>query len=468
MFMDPEKRARRQSLRILISECFMVVAVVITVAILAFVVSGYWVNSDFKVERNGMLQISSLPTGADVIVDGESAWNQRTNTSKVLSSGKHLIELKKDGYDTWSRTINITKGLLYRVHYPRLFPLERQKSAVFEIGATTFATVSPNRELALIANDTTSWTLLGLTGDKITTTPINVSTVFSSVSLAPGAEKGLFVGQIISADWDNNNDRILFKINNGSSVEWSLLNINNPKESINLTKEFNANFSEIKIFDNSASNLLAVLDGDLRKIDTGGRQLSTVLVNDVLSFDYYDSDILFSAKDELNEDYYVGETSLGGEIKTIYDNLKSAPKVAISRFYDDKYISVLNEKNLTIYKKDNNEVFLDEELGFAPDTLTVGHEGEFITLTLGEKIATVDMEAVDVVEWSPNSPYYKWLDSDMLYSINDGELIVYDFDGLNRRPLAKNVSHRFPVTITGDKYLYYVSDENLIRELITI
>ena len=466
--MDPEKRARRQSLRILISECFMVVAVVITVAILAFVVSGYWVNSDFKVERNGMLQISSLPTGADVIVDGESAWNQRTNTSKVLSSGKHLIELKKDGYDTWSRTINITKGLLYRVHYPRLFPLERQKSAVFEIGATTFVTVSPNRELALIANDTTSWTLLGLTGDKITTTPIDVSTVFSSVSLAPGAEKGLFVGQIISADWDNNNDRILFKINNGSSVEWSLLNINNPKESINLTKEFNANFSEIRIFDNSASNLLAVLDGDLRKIDTGGRQLSTVLVNDVVSFDYFDSDILFSAKDELNEDYYVGETSLGGEIKTIYDNLKSAPKVAISRFYDDKYISVLNEKNLTIYKKDNNEVFLDEELGFAPDTLTVGHEGEFITLTLGEKIATVDMEAVDVVEWSPNSPHYKWLDSDMLYSINDGELIVYDFDGLNRRPLAKNVSHRFPVTITGDKYLYYVSDENLIRELITI
>ena len=53
--MDPEKRARRQSLRILISECFMVVAVVITVAILAFVVSGYWVNSDFKVERNGMV-----------------------------------------------------------------------------------------------------------------------------------------------------------------------------------------------------------------------------------------------------------------------------------------------------------------------------------------------------------------------------------------------------------------------------
>ncbi len=466
--MDPEKRARRQSLRIIISESIMVLAVVVTVALLAFVVSGYWVNSDFKVERNGMLQISSLPTGADVFVDGESAWNQRTNTSKVLSSGEHTIELKKDGYDTWSRTINITEGLLYRVHYPRLFPLERERSSVFEIGATTYTTVSPNHELALIANDTTSWNLLSLTGDKISTTPIDVSTVFSSVSLAPGAEKGLFTGKILSADWSKNNDRILFKINNGSGVEWSLLNVNNPKESVNLSKEFNANFSQVKIYDNSASNLLAILDGDLRKIELSGKLLSAVLVKDIRSFDYYDSDIIFSAKNEDGESYYVGETNLNGDIKTIFEHLEAAPKVAVSRFYDDKYITVLNGAKIDIYQKDNGKIFLSSELGFTPETMVVGHNGEFITLTSGASIASVDMEAITINEWSPNTPYYGWLDNDMLYSINEGELFVYDFDGLNARNLAKNVSSHFPVTITSDKYLYYVSDDNLIREKITL
>ena len=57
--MDREKTKRRQSLKVIISESIMVLAVIITVAVLAFVVSGYWVNSDFEVERQGMLQISS-------------------------------------------------------------------------------------------------------------------------------------------------------------------------------------------------------------------------------------------------------------------------------------------------------------------------------------------------------------------------------------------------------------------------
>ena len=83
--MDPDKAKRRQSLKIIISETIMFVSVVVTVVILAFLVSGYWINSDFKVERQGLLQVSSIPTGAEVNIDGDSSWFQRTNTSKTLS-----------------------------------------------------------------------------------------------------------------------------------------------------------------------------------------------------------------------------------------------------------------------------------------------------------------------------------------------------------------------------------------------
>ena len=140
--MDLEKRARRQSLRVIISETIMVLTVVIMVVVLGFVVSGYWINSDFKVERQGMLQIYSVPTGADVEVDGDSPWFQRTNTSKVLSSGEHNIVLTKDGYDSWSKTVNIGEGLLYRLHYPRLFLKEREKENIYDATASIFATVS--------------------------------------------------------------------------------------------------------------------------------------------------------------------------------------------------------------------------------------------------------------------------------------------------------------------------------------
>ena len=85
--MDAESRARRQSFRVIFSEIIMVITVIVTVVILALLVSGYWLNSNFELERQGMLQINSIPTGASVEVDGDAPWFQRTNTSKVLSSG---------------------------------------------------------------------------------------------------------------------------------------------------------------------------------------------------------------------------------------------------------------------------------------------------------------------------------------------------------------------------------------------
>ena len=68
--MDRTKQEKRQSLKVIISEVIMTLAVIITVTILALIVSGYWLNSDFEVERQGMLQISSVPTGASVNIDG--------------------------------------------------------------------------------------------------------------------------------------------------------------------------------------------------------------------------------------------------------------------------------------------------------------------------------------------------------------------------------------------------------------
>ena len=162
MFMDLEKRAKRQSLKIIVSEMMMVITVIITVVVLVFVVSGYWLNADFKVERQGMLQINSVPTGASVAVDGDSPWFQRTNTSKILSSGKHEVVLSKDGYDTWSKTVNIKEGLLYRLNYPHLFLKDRTKESVYDTTTATFATVSPSRKLLLLANNTTDWLLINI------------------------------------------------------------------------------------------------------------------------------------------------------------------------------------------------------------------------------------------------------------------------------------------------------------------
>ena len=94
-----------------------------------------------------------------------------------------------------------------------------------------------------------------------------------------------------------------------------------------------------------------------------------------------------------------------------------------------------------------------------------GHDGEFVTMRAGSQIATLDMEAESVTEWSVDSAQFGWMGSDMIYAIDDhGELIVYDFDGLNRRIIAYGVTPGSPATITADKWLYYFDNGHLMRK----
>ncbi len=478
--MDLEQKARRQSRRVIISEILTVVAVIITVSILALIVSGYWLNSDFEVERQGMVQVYSVPTGADLSIDGSSSWLQRTNTSKVLSTGQHTISLSKEGYDSWTKTITIREGLLYRLHYPRLFPTERTKSTVYDASAANFASVSPNHDYLLIANNTTSWQLINLDNDKLEPRKIDISKLFSFINPTNDASTSLFTGQIKSADWDRNSEHILIKAasSDGSSSEWAVLDIRNPNNSVNITRDYAATFSDVKIFDNSSNTLLVIRDGNLHKIDLNNRQLSAILVEKVHSFDHFETEIVFSAGrtksslaiSETSQDdaptspYYIGMLKINDTKVTELAPQDAPAKVTISKFYEDKYISTLIDQTLTLYRQDNFEKTFQQEIGFIPQDILVGHDGEFIVLSNEAQIATLDMEAQEIHEWTTASTKHAWLDNNMIYSVADGILNVYDFDGYNHRTLSSNVSSHFPATITADKWLYYFSDGQITRE----
>ena len=461
--MDADKLKKKQSLKVIISEAIMVLAVVALVSVLALIVSGYWLNSDFEVERQGMLQVSSIPTGADLSVDGESSWLQRTNTSKVVSSGEHTIVISKEGYDTWTKQVNVSEGLLYRIHYPRLFLQERESEKILNTASALLATISPDRDKLLLIGDTTEWSLVNINDDNLEPKKLNISDYFSEVSLAEGATNGLFTGQIISADWDRSGNHVLFKVQNEDGFEWVLIDVDNIKNSLNLTKEFGANFSKVEILDNSSNNLLAVQNDNLHKIDVPGKSISSVLVNQVANFDHYENEVIFSAKTK-DDQYLLGLFKIGSNDVTELERTAEPVKVTLSKFYDEMYITTLQDNNVTLYKKADFTLLNNFELGFAPKVMEVGHNGEFITMYDGSKIATLDMETRTMHEWNVDGDNFGWLDNDMIYSVADGELIAYDFDGANRRVLAKNASGHFPVAVTNDKWLYYFSDGNLIRE----
>lgn len=465
--MDQDKIKRIQHLKVIASEIVMVIAVILTVLILVLIVSGYWLNADFKVERQGLLQVSSIPTGADVDIDGDSSWLQRTNTSKTLSSGEHLITLSKEGYDTWSKTINIREGLLYRLHYPRLFLKDREIEKALTVEGAIFATVSPDRSTMLLVNKTANWQILSLSNEKIKPREVSIEGLFSSLITAEDSESASFEGEIISADWANDNAHVLFKVKYLDKIEWVMLDIDNVKDSINLSQKFDMVFDDIQILNNSANTLLALQGQSLRKIDVANEQISAVLADGVVSLDHYENEIIFVAKqqDESSKgEYVLNHLELGnGKIKEL-DSFEYPAQTVLSRFYDDKYITMVHDNVVTLYEEADFNKLNEYELGFNPTHIKVGHNGEFVLLYNDFKMATLDMEALEVVEWDAESSNFGWIDNDMIYTVLDGNLDVYDFDGFNQREIATNANDVFPVTITDDKWLYYFKNDVLVRE----
>ena len=138
MFMEEDhKRLRKQrAIKVALTEILMFFSVILLVAFLTLIVLGYNFNikklgTEEVIERVGLVQVSSIPSGATVTVDGEEGdLFSRTNYSKTLSVGEHLISLKRDGFDSWEKKINVAEGLLLRVSYPRLFLKERERETV--------------------------------------------------------------------------------------------------------------------------------------------------------------------------------------------------------------------------------------------------------------------------------------------------------------------------------------------------
>ena len=134
---EDHKRLRKQrAIKVALTEILMFFSVILLVAFLTLIVLGYNFNikklgTEEVIERVGLVQVSSIPSGATVTVDGEEGdLFSRTNYSKTLSVGEHLISLKRDGFDSWEKKINVAEGLLLRVSYPRLFLKERERETV--------------------------------------------------------------------------------------------------------------------------------------------------------------------------------------------------------------------------------------------------------------------------------------------------------------------------------------------------
>lgn len=458
-----QKKKKQQVIRVVLTEILMALSVACLTIFLTLLVLGYKVGSGWQIERSGLVQIDSFPTGAKVTVDGEEEIFSKTNLSKSYPSGKHLIVLSKDGYGSWQKEINVMEGYYYRLSYPRLFLKDIKKEKVLDFDNLVYIAKSFSQDKILVKNtESGKLELITLSGAKAT-----IKDLDDSEMLVSGKE-------IIVKEWSKSGDKVLANVI-GESSSWMVLNLNNLSESVNLTETFKMEFSDIRFENESASKILAIVDNGLREINVSEAEISDILMSGIEKITANGENIVYVTLPDESGVRAIGAYKEGEKAGTVIkklDNIDAIVRITVGEYYEDDFLAVSIDDKLLVYqgkmpsygeKADKLELIMENELKFVPESLEMKGENELIVAREGAKMAVMDAESFSVAEYEMVDAEAKWLDEFMLYGLEDGKIVVWDFDGLNKRNLVSKIQDdRLAILSNDGKWLYFINDKGVL------
>lgn len=500
-FEERERQKRRQMISVVIAEVGMFLAVIAIVVVATLAAMGFFVTPEGTIEQTGLAQIHSIPTGASVELDGGVLFS-RTNLTRSLTPGEHSLKLTRDGYDTWEKTIKMQSGVLIRLYYPRIFLTNRTPEMMGRLGQDLefFEPSVDYSYILYMVKNSPKWQLLNIRGDEAKTTTLDLTEVL------PGVEKNVFEGEISFLKWSKNSDRVLIRAVASEATEWILVDLRDVKKSLNLTRTFGLNFTDVEMIDDSATQLFALENQQLRKINIAEQAVSRVLLSGVEDFAAEGSNIMYvmvSGEGEKRQRvigvYKDGERG-GTTIAKI--GADDRAKVMLTKYYDEDYMAFAINNKVTVYYGTlpsyrenvadtdflNFKVLLDAEpISITPREMSVSEEGEYLAMNDGKKFAVVDFEMGDLHEYETTVDTVNWLNESMMFATVQDKLEVWDFDYTNRRVMvdfdniksedeietkaveglnpvttwSKVPVANYPVTISNNnKWLYYVANSN--------
>lgn len=103
-----------------------------------------------SIKSTGIISATSNPKAAKTYVDGKL--KGVTDTNLTLAPGNYLIEIKKDGYTSWSKKINLKGELVINVD-PVLFPINPSLSPLTNLGIVKAVATEDGNKIVIIATD---------------------------------------------------------------------------------------------------------------------------------------------------------------------------------------------------------------------------------------------------------------------------------------------------------------------------
>lgn len=444
---------------------FMTLATLFISAVCLMLVMGYKFDiSHGRIEQGGLLQFRSIPTGAEVTVNGVKQPFQ-TPGKLDISAGRHTVVMSKAGYGNWQKTVPVKAGELRWLNYARLIPNELKTQSRLTTGLIDSAMSTPDRKfVATVIQSATPQVVIYDVRD-----PENI--VEQKYDLPP-AVLGITGDQTATidiAEWDFGSRFLLLSSKVGETTSYIRLDSRAENgEPINISKEFNLPFSAMHFSGTSGQLYYALTGQDLRKLDLGAKSVTQPLITGVSQYVLYKE----------NDIAYVSSTPTSVSAGVYLDNKPTVVRtygpqekiiVDISEYYSKHYLAVTAKNRLSLIKDPSNQTASQKDHASFPipseaSWLDFANSGRFITAGAGYTLTTYDIETSEKhlinINSDASTQRPKWLDDFYLVDNTAGKARIYEYDGLNEHSIVASESN-LPVFFSEDgEYLYSFARQN--------
>ncbi len=449
-FLDPNKK-KFNRIKLYLGYFLIAIAISLGALVLLFANAGYRVDTFGNVSQNGMLFISSHPSGANIYIDSllnNFKTQSKTDARLELREGSYKVKIQKDGYRDWQRDVRLDGGSVERFAYPMLFPNDLKSKDLKVYNATPkIVSSSPDRKWIIVQNpeNLMQFDVLNAGEPEKPATSFNIP---SNILSAPKTSQSLEV-----VEWSTDNSNILMKHTFDDKNEFVIVNKDKPEESVNINNLTGQQPFKVVLKDRKTNQLYLhmAVDGLLQVIDIKTKVLTPV-VSHSLSFKSHGDDMLLYVEPNLEKPGYVNaQLKSKDKIFTLRELPANTTYVTDITKYNDAWYAVVgatSENKVYVYKNpitslaDTNKkaVFARTVRINQPKVVSFSANASKIAVQSDQEFAILDLETDRQYSYTINEKFdtarpVEWMDGHRLATPTDKTVLVFDYDGINIQKL---------------------------------
>lgn len=472
-FLDP-KRKKSHSRRLLVGYLLVAVAISMATWLLLNSSLGYWVDPKTgSVIQNGTVFLDSQPGNSTITLNGKVQGNQTAARLVLPGSKQYTVKLSQDGYRDWNRTFSLEGGSIERLVYPLMLPQTLiTTEAQLYATAPLMSSQSHDRRWLLVLQPGQS-SVFDLYDLNSPSSAPETLTIPNNVMTEPTKTTSFVV-----TDWANDNRHVLMERSFTGGREYIMLDIESVANTLNINTSLTVVPTSVSLRDKKADQLYIydAAAGTIRQGDLKNRTVSGALLNNVLAYESFGSDLILyatrqgAASGKLS--YRVRENDKASYLlKSVPDT--SAYLLDIAEFDSTSYFVVgsQSEDVVFVYRdplpalKGQSKVplLVSAVLRLTdPRFVSFSANGQFVSAQSGNKLVVYDIQGDRQYGLNLNHTIDKnieieWMDGFRFVYTDKEQSYITDFDGSNDQPVVPSISSAVPYFSPNSKTVFAIA-----------